>query len=103
VHFQAEPLFWWSDKVSELSLRHIDPEEAARFKKIPENLENREFITRTRHELRDLFQELGAIHVHTSKFFRYGDLLLPGTRDLLRDLKSVLDPAQIFNPGNLGL
>jgi D-lactate dehydrogenase (cytochrome) len=103
VHFQAEPLFWWSDKVSELSLRHIDPEEAARFKKIPENLENREFITRTRHELRDLFQELGAIHVHTSKFFRYGDLLLPGTRDLLRDLKGVLDPEQIFNPGNLGL
>jgi D-lactate dehydrogenase (cytochrome) len=103
VHFQAEPLFWWRDKVSELSLRHIDPDEAARFREIPEHPENRAFITRTRHELRDLFQELGAIHVHTSKFFRYGELLLPGTRDLLRDLKAALDPEGMFNPGNLGL
>jgi D-lactate dehydrogenase (cytochrome) len=103
VHFQAEPLFWWRDKVSELSLRHIDPDEAARFREIPEHPENRAFITRIRHELRDLFQELGAIHVHTSKFFRYGELLLPGTRDLLRDLKAALDPEGMFNPGNLGL
>jgi FAD/FMN-containing dehydrogenase len=41
--------------------------------------------------------------VHTSKFFRYGELLLPGTRDLLRDLKAALDPEGMFNPGNLGL
>ncbi len=60
-------------------------------------------MTRTRHELRDLFQAEGAIHVHTSKFFRYGTLLMPGTRDLLRDLKGVLDPDGILNPGNLGL
>lgn len=103
MHFQAEPLFWWRDRVSELSLRHIPPEEAARFREIPDHPENRAFISRTRQELRDLFQELGAIHVHTSKFFRYGELLLPGTRDLLRDLKAALDPEGIFNPGNLGL
>jgi hypothetical protein len=103
VHFQAEPLFWWSDKVSELSLRNIDPKEAERFRTIPENLANREFITRTRFALRDLFQELGAIHVHTSKFFRYADLLIPGTQTLLRDLKTALDPEWMLNPGNLGL
>jgi D-lactate dehydrogenase (cytochrome) len=103
VHFQAEPLFWWSDKVSELSLRNIDAAEAARFARIPENAVNRAFITRTRHELRDLFQAQGAIHVHTSKFFRYGELLLPATRTLLQDIKSVLDPHAMFNPGNLGL
>jgi D-lactate dehydrogenase (cytochrome) len=103
VHFQAEPLFWWSDKVSELSLRHIEPAEAARFREIPENIANRDFITRTRHELRDLFESLGAIHVHTSKFFKYGALLTPGTHELLCDLKAVLDPGGMLNPGNLGL
>jgi FAD/FMN-containing dehydrogenase len=46
--------FWWRDKVSELSLRHIDPEDAARFREIPDHPANRAFITRTRHELRDL-------------------------------------------------
>lgn len=103
LHFQAEPLFWWPDKVSELALRQLDPAEARRFAAIPENPQTRAFVTRTRHELRDLFQALGAIHVHTSKFFRYGTLLLPGTRDLLRELKSVLDPEGMLNPGNLGL
>jgi len=103
LHFQAEPLFWWPDAVSELALRHIDPGEAKRFREIPENPETRAFVTRTRHELRDLFEAQGAIHVHTSKFFRYGTLLLPGTRDLLRELKAVLDPESILNPGNLGL
>jgi D-lactate dehydrogenase (cytochrome) len=102
-HYQSEPLFWWRDQVSELSLRHIDPTEAERFRKIPENPRNREFVTRTRFALRDYFQALGAIHVHTSKFFRYEDLLVPGTRALLRDLKNVLDPYGVLNPGNLGL
>jgi D-lactate dehydrogenase (cytochrome) len=103
LHFQAEPLFWWPDAVSELALRHIDPAEAKRFREIPENPETRAFVTRTRHELRDLFQAQGAIHVHTSKFFRFGTLLLPGTRDLLRELKTVLDPQLMLNQGNLGL
>lgn len=103
LHFQLEPLFWWSDKVSELSLRHIDPDEAERFRRIPENPQNRAFIKKTRFELRDLFQQLGAIHVHTSKFFRYTELLIPGTQQLLRDIKGLLDPDRILNPGNLGL
>jgi D-lactate dehydrogenase (cytochrome) len=102
-HYQLEPLFWWSDKVSELALRHIDPTEAERFRLIPENRANRAFISRIRHEVRDLFQELGALHVHTSKFFRYAELLCPGTRQLLHDIKHTLDPECMFNPGNLGL
>jgi D-lactate dehydrogenase (cytochrome) len=102
-HYQLEPLFWWSDQVSELALRHIDPAEAEKFRLIPENLANRAFITRIRHELRDFFEKLGALHVHTSKFFRYAELLCPGTRLLLRDIKHTLDPENMFNPGNLGL
>jgi hypothetical protein len=102
-HFQLEPLFWWSDTVSELSLRHIPAEEVERFRAIPENTENRAFIIATRTALRDLFEELGAVHVHTSKFFRYAELLMPGTRRLLADLKTTLDREYLLNPGNLGL
>ncbi len=102
-HFQLEPLFWWSDKVSELALRHIDSGEAEKFRLIPEKPANRVFITHMRHEVRDLFQDLGAVHVHTSKFFRYAELLCPGTRRLLQDIKQTLDPENMLNPGNLGL
>jgi FAD/FMN-containing dehydrogenase len=103
MHFQLEPLFWWPDAVSELSLRHLEPAEAKRFSTIADNPTARAFIKQTRHELRDLFEAQGAIHVHTSKFFRYGELLAPGTRTLLRELKAVLDPDAMLNPGNLGL
>jgi D-lactate dehydrogenase (cytochrome) len=102
-HFQLEPLFWWSDKVSELSLRHMPPEEAERFRAIPENPENRAFIIETRTALRDLLEQIGAVHVHTSKFFRYAELLIPGTSQLLAELKTALDPECLLNPGNLGL
>ncbi len=83
--------------------RHIHPSEAEKFRLIPENPANRAFITHMRHELRDFFEQLGALHVHTSKFFRYAELLCPGTRRLLLDIKHTLDPEAMFNPGNLGL
>ncbi len=54
-------------------------------------------------ELRDHFEGLGALHVHLSKFFRYAEVLEPGARALLQDIKDVLDPEGRMNPGNLGL
>jgi hypothetical protein len=63
----------------------------------------REFVLRLREELREHFEQLGALHVHLSKFFRYAEVLEPGARGLLQDIKNVLDPEGRMNPGNLGL
>ena len=41
--------------------------------------------------------------MHLSKFFRYAEVLEPGARGLLQDIKDVLDPEGRMNPGNLGL
>ncbi len=103
VHFQIEPLFYWPDELEPLHLRHLSPDEADRFRSLGSQPGTREFVLQLRHELRDLFEELGSLHVHASKFFRYADVLAPGTRDVLWDIKSALDPELRLNPGNLGL
>lgn len=103
MHFQSEPFFYWFDEVSELQLAHLDPEEAARFAQLPARPATRALVKRMRGELRDLFERMGALHVHTSKFFRYRELLMPGTQTLLDDLKRTLDPGGVLNPRNLGL
>jgi hypothetical protein len=103
VHFQIEPLFYWPDELEDLHLRHLPPAEAARFETLKGQPGTREFVLQLRHELRDLFEELGSLHVHASKFFRYAEVLAPATRDVLWDIKSALDPGIRLNPGNLGL
>jgi hypothetical protein len=103
VHFQIEPLFYWPDELEELHFRHLGEEEARRFRALRGDPATRRFVRDLRAELRDFFEELGAIHVHLSKFFRYAQVLEPGARGLLQDLKAVLDPEGRLNPGNLGL
>jgi D-lactate dehydrogenase (cytochrome) len=103
VHYQIEPLFYWPDELEPLHLRHLPSDEAERFRALGSQPGTREFVLQLRHELRDLFEELGSLHVHASKFFRYADVLAPGTRDVLWDIKAALDPGVRLNPGNLGL
>ena len=103
VHWQIEPLFYWWDELEELHFRHLTPDEATRFRGLRARPGVREFVLRLRAELRDHFERLGALHVHLSKFFRYAEVLEPGTRELLQDIKDVLDPQGRINPGNLGL
>ncbi|MFO1455302.1 MAG: FAD-binding oxidoreductase [Steroidobacteraceae bacterium] len=103
VHWQIEPLFYWWDELEELHFRHLPEAEATRFRALRAEPGVREFVLRLREELRDHFEGLGALHVHLSKFFRYAEVLEPGARALLQDIKDVLDPEGRMNPGNLGL
>ena len=103
VHWQIEPLFYWPDELEELHLRHLGAGEAEKFRALKGEPGTREFVLRLRAELRDHFEALGALHVHLSKFFRYAEVLEPGARGLLQDIKTALDPEGRMNPGNLGL
>ena len=103
VHFQVEPLFYWPDELEDIHFRHLTPAEAARFRAFERVPGVREFVQTLRSDLRDLYEELGAIHVHLSKFFRYAEVLTPDTRALLARVKTALDAEGRMNPGNLGL
>lgn len=101
-YFLCEPSFYWPDEVSELHLRHLPPEEAARFRGLPANPQARAYAGQLREELAAFFHALGAVHVQIARFYRYRDTLAPETRRLLEEVEGVLDPQGRMNPGNLG-
>ncbi|MBM3514145.1 MAG: FAD-binding oxidoreductase [Alphaproteobacteria bacterium] len=102
-YFQCEPSFYWVDEVSELHLRHLGKEEADKFRELKPNLPARAFAKQLRHELRDFFFDLGAVHVQLAKFYRFQESLAPETARMLGEVKQMLDPDRRLNPGNLGL
>ena len=100
-YFLCEPCFYWRDELSPLHLRNLAADEAARFAKFQANHGARTTVIRIRNELRDFFHQLGSIHVQIGEFYRFQDVLLPETRDLLNVLKNTLDPDNRLNPGKL--
>jgi FAD-dependent oxidoreductase family protein len=63
-----------------------------------------EVVQRLREELRDLFFQHGAGSVQVAKFYPYRDAMNnPHTWNLLEEIKRLLDPKGIMNPGALGL
>lgn len=103
VHFQCEPLFYWADSLDEIHFRHLPDAEAKPLRKMTGSPETRDYVKQLRNDLRDFFEELGALHVHTSKFFRYAELFDEQGVRLLKDVKRALDPDRRLNRGNLGL
>jgi D-lactate dehydrogenase (cytochrome) len=100
-YFLCEPCFYWRDELSALHLDNLSPAEAARFATYAPNPEARAAVIRIRSELRDFFHDLGSVHVQIGDFYRFQDELMPGARDLLRQLKTALDPDNRLNPGKL--
>ena len=103
TYFMCEPSFYWTDEVSELHLRHLGAEEAKKFKDLPPNEEKRAFVKQLRKDLTQTFQDLGAVHVQLGKCYEFNSTLRPETRRLVEDVKAMLDPDGLLNPGNLGL
>lgn len=82
----------------------IDPEYRDKWKTIKADREAREVVLRLREELRDLFFQHGACSVQIAKFYPYRDAMNnPHTWNLLEEIKRLLDPKGLMNPGALGL
>ena len=102
-YINLEPMFYWSDEVGELHLRHLSERHRARFAGHQADPQARAVVDKLRNELRELLPELGAVHVQIAKYYTYVDALEPGTRALISTLKRALDPHGVMNPGALGL
>lgn len=100
-YFLTEPCFFWPDELTELHFRALPPDEAAQFKGLKGRPGVREFVRELRFKLRDMLFEMGAVHVQIGGFYRFRESLDPATLRLLEDVKGMLDPAGILNPGKL--
>jgi len=101
-YFLSEPCFYWRDEVTELHLRALPAEEAARFKTLSGPANARALVRSLRDKLRDLFFEMGAVHVQVGGFYDFTNAIEPATLHLLQDLKAALDPTGHLSPGKLG-
>ena len=101
--FVIEPVFYWPDQLNALHRRSVDQALLKRVNDFPENLPARGEVMRLRGELMSLFKDLGALHLQIGRRYPYLEGLEAAPRQLVQDLKRLLDPEGRINPGVLGL
>lgn len=101
--FIYEPTFLWEDEQTIYHRRVYPADLLARVPVHPANPEGRRLV----HELKERIGELcvnnGASHLQVGKDYPYLATRLPAVRELVRELKRLLDPEGLMNPGALGL
>ncbi|MEO0997602.1 MAG: FAD-binding oxidoreductase [Pseudomonadota bacterium] len=104
AEFVIEPSFYWADELGDFRLSLIEPEFAKKWKDIPSDRDTRAVVLQLRDELRDLFDSMGAMHLQIGKYYPYLSIMNhPTLPRVIRDIKGVLDPDGLMNPGSLGL
>jgi FAD/FMN-containing dehydrogenase len=101
--FLYEPTFLWED---EQTLYHRQVYPAALLPKVPvhaANPEGRALVAEIKQRIQELCTRNGASHLQLGKDYPYLATRTPVVATLVRQLKALLDPANLMNPGALGL
>jgi FAD/FMN-containing dehydrogenase len=101
--FVFEPSFYWRDELGEFRLQKILPEAAEEWRHIPPNEQTRSIVLGLRRELAKTFDEVGCCHIQVGKYYEYESMLTPETWNLVKAVKTAVDPDGLVNPGSLGL
>ncbi len=101
--FIYEPTFLWED---ERSIYHRRVYPAALLPDVPEhpaNPQGRALVKELKVRIQELCSRNGASHLQVGKDYPYLASRKPETRALVENLKQLLDPDRLLNPGALGL
>ena len=60
-------------------------------------------VTQLRAGLKEIYREHGCVHLQIGRSYPYRGTRLPETFALLEQIKRVVDPHGLMNPGALGL
>jgi D-lactate dehydrogenase (cytochrome) len=101
--FLIEPCLYWPDAANEWHEASMEPDYFRRLPRHPPCPAGFAAVTALKDALARALSELGASHFQLGKFYPYAENLRPGARQLLSDLKTLLDPKGVLNPGALGL
>ncbi len=101
--FIYEPTFLWRDA---RSIYHEKVYPTELLPKVPthdDNPEGRALLYEIKKRIQQICTENGACHMQIGKDYPYLETRKPQTAQLLRQLKSAVDPDGLMNPGALGL
>lgn len=98
-----EPLFYWKDEEHRLHSRSREKTDLKKLSAHTERPAATRFALDLRERLIALFTRHGCVHVQIGKSYPYRETSTASTYDLLRSIKSAIDPRGLVNPGALGL
>jgi D-lactate dehydrogenase (cytochrome) len=101
--YLIEPVFLWPEELLAIHQEFVEPAHLKKLKRHSANPEATAAVKRARQDVIDLFASFGAAHFQIGRSYPYADILDPGPLDLLKSIKSLLDPQGTINPGALGL
>lgn len=98
-----EPVLYWPEARAVFHERVLDASYLAKLQKYPSNPQATAAVNQLRVELANVFSDNGAVSFQLGKFYPYQRGLTASAAGLLGELKRVLDPKGVMNPGALGL
>jgi len=100
--FLIEPVWFYPDKRLNMHEKVLEVEYLSKLKTYDKNDEAAELVLKMRNEIRQVFLEVGAVHLQIGKYYPYQEGLKDNTRELLANIKAMVDPKGTMNPGSLG-
>ncbi|MEE4208142.1 MAG: aldehyde dehydrogenase family protein, partial [Parvularcula sp.] len=101
--FLIEPVFLWRDERYAVHDVSVEASALKKMKRFDRNDQAMAVVRRARKLVMEVFREHGAAHFQIGRTYPYFESRDEGTADVLRRLKSALDPEGTINPGALGL
>lgn len=98
-----EPLFYWHDPQQYLHNRIEQRSDLDALVGFVDRPDATTFAHELRSQLKAVMQEHGAVHVQIGKAYNYLDTRELRLAQLLKDIKTSVDPKNHINPGSLGL
>jgi D-lactate dehydrogenase (cytochrome) len=102
--FGSEPIIYWPDRLNPLRMSILDADQKETLGKIPENIAARQTALKMRRAMHTIFREFDGAHFGIGKYYPYPQAHQGNeTWQLLGEIKGILDPDDLMNPGALGI
>ena len=101
--FVIEPVFFTPDSIDEIHREVVEDNVLKNIECFEDNIDARELTLRLRGELLRLFEDSGGVHMQIGKSYDFKRGLRDEAWSLIKNIKDIMDPKKVINPGVLSL
>ena len=101
--YLIEPVFIWPEEIFPIHEATVEGSTLKRITRFKANPEATALVEEARANILGVFERYGAAHFQIGRTYPYAQTREAETLDLLKGIKSLVDPEGRVNPGSLGL